>query len=105
MALLALKGAEVKLLSVKGAGAKECALKWRAFQSAPAADCINLLCHVSASEISLALIFHIVGLSIRERTKTRRRGWKNVSGPMDAGQKMRYTVGVPRENKDREELS
>ena len=47
VAILALKGAKVKSLSVKGTGAKGCTLKRRAFQSAPVADCINinLLCH------------------------------------------------------------
>lgn len=49
VAILALKGAEVKSLSVKATGAKGCTLKRRAFQSAPVADCINinLLCHIT----------------------------------------------------------
>lgn len=42
VAILALKGAKVKSLSVKGTGAKGCTLKRRAFQSAPVADCINI---------------------------------------------------------------
>ena len=58
VAILALKDAEVKSLSVKGTGAKGCTLKRQAFQSAPVTDCINinLLCQERDFEKSESLL-------------------------------------------------
>ena len=54
VAILALKGAKVKSLSVKGTDAKRCILKRRAFQNAPMADCINinLLCQRRSRDLN-----------------------------------------------------